>query len=130
MEPAIKRDSSEFDARLGRCPVELRELVGFLRTAAEHASLAVEQPTYEVRGVGVTYWVNGRRFCRFDPKEVAGHLWVFIPGGNRDALEKVGKLSEREDGPWLTLTDLHGAVRVIPEILAACDRASEKPPAR
>ena len=85
MASTIRRDSSDFDAKLERCSPTVRDVVRFLRTAAEHASLHVEMPTYEVRGVGVTYWVAGRRFCRFDPKEAAGHVWVFVPGGDREA---------------------------------------------
>lgn len=124
MNAVARRDSSEFDSRLERCSSEVREVVRFLRTAAEHASPAVEAPTLEVRGVGVTYWVRGRRFCRFDPKEQAGHVWVLIPGGSRPDLENAGEVSPRDDGPWLAITDMYGAVRLVPAMLASCERAS------
>lgn len=116
-------DGSEFQARRERCNQVTRNVLDFLRTVAEHAGADVERPTFEVRGVGVTYWVAGKRFCRFDPKHQAGHVWVLVPGGDRVVLEGAGRVSEREDGPWVTIKDMRGAVRLVPEILRGHDAA-------
>jgi len=56
---------------------------------------------------------------------------AFIPAGDRDVLRLAGELPERDDGPSLTLSTLHNAVRIVPEIVTAYDRAhAAKPVAR
>jgi hypothetical protein len=111
----------EFEARRERCSQQMRRVIDFLMTVAEHSGCEVDPPTFEVRGIGITYWRQGRRFCRFDPKHQANHVWALVPGGNRAALGAVGKVSDREDGPWVAIQDVHGAVRLVPEILRAYD---------
>lgn len=116
-------DAAEFDERVAKCSDKTRQLVGFLRTVAEHAGDDVEAPTFEVRGVGTTYWAGGKRFCRFDPKHQSDHVGVLIPDADRNALAKAGVVSEREDGPWVTITTMRGAVRLVPQILQAYETA-------
>ena len=69
-----KFDATEFDARREECSHVTRNVLDFLKTVAEHAGSEVESPTFEVRGVGITYWSRGKRFCRFDPKHQADHV--------------------------------------------------------
>ena len=116
-----KFDATEFDARCERCNSATRAMVAFLKTAAQHAGFDVEKPTFEVRGLGISYWIANRRFCRFDPKHRANHVWAFVPGGDRVALKMAGEVSFREDGPWVTIRNMHGAARLVPEILRAYD---------
>jgi len=121
-----RRDGTEFEARCRECDPATRKVLLFLRQVAEHAGSGVEPPTYEVRGVGVTYWSEGKRFCRFDPKHKAGHVWAMLPGANRDALSRAGAVSDREDGPWVTVRDMVGAVRLAPEILRSYDDVASR----
>lgn len=116
-------DAREFDAVCGQCSQATRNLIDFLKMVAENAGTEVEPPTFELRGVGITYWRRGKRFCRFDPKRQADHVWAFGPGGDRVALAGAGKVSDREDGPWITIRDMRGAVRLVGEILRAYDTA-------
>jgi hypothetical protein len=116
-------DAAGFDQRLAKCSPHTRDLVAFLKIVAENAGGSVAAPTFEVRGIGITYWTNGRRFCRFDPKHQADHVWVLIPTADRRALRKAGAVSPREDGPWVTIKNMHGAVRLVPQILDAYDVA-------
>lgn len=126
-DPRVTQLSSqEFDARCVECDQDTRNVLEFLRTVAEHAGPDVESPSFEAQGVGVTYWIGGRRFCRLDPKHQGHHVWVLVPGGDRIALAVAGKVSEREDGPWVTIKNMHGAVRLAPEILRAYDTAAQK----
>ncbi len=118
-------DAKEFDARREQCSQATRNVIDFLKTVVEHAGVHVEAPTFEVRGVGTTYWNAGKRFCRFDPKHQADHVWALVPGGDRVALEAAGKVSVREDGPWVTIKDMRGAVRLVPEILRAYDATTK-----
>ena len=117
-------DSKEFGARREECGQTTRAVLDLLRTAAEHAGSRVDPPTFEARGVGVTYWTGGKRFCRFDPKPKANHVWALVPQGNLVALAFAGTVSEREDGPWVTVKDMRGAMRLVPEILRAYDAAA------
>lgn len=117
-------ERTEFDARRDQCNPGTRAILDYLITAAENAGAGVEQPTFEVRGIGITLWVGGRRFCRFDPKHQAGHVWALIPGGDRLQLEAAGRVSEREDGPWVTVKSMRGAVRLVSEILRGHDEAA------
>jgi hypothetical protein len=119
-------DASEFNEVVGSCDQATRDIVAFLRTAAEHAGPLVEAPSFEVRGVGMTCWVRGRRFCRFDPKPKAGHVWVMVPGADREALRAAGDVSARDDGPWVTIQDLPSAVRLVPLMLQSYDTASSR----
>ncbi len=118
----------EFETLRSECSSSTRDLLDFLRTVAAHAGPAVEAPTFEVRagglGLGVTYWSGGKRFCRFDPKPQADHVWAMIPGGDRAGLGRAGSVSFRADGPWLTLKDMQGAVQLVPHILCAYDDVS------
>jgi hypothetical protein len=50
---------------------------------------------------------------------------VLIPSGNRKRMEEGGRVSPREDGEWVFVSDLNGAVRLVPEILAAYDRCAK-----
>ena len=113
----------EFDARRETCGEATRNVLDFLMTAAEHAGPDVGKPTFEVRGVGITYWSRGKRFCRFDPKHRADHVWAMIPGADRTSLEAAGKVSRRGDEPWVTIKNMRDAVRLVPEILKAYDAA-------
>ena len=118
-------DAKEFDARREECSQATRNVLDFLKTVAEHAGSHVEPPAFEVRGVGITYWSGGKRFCRFDPKHQADHVWALVPGGDRVALGVAGTVSDREDGPWVTIKNMCGAVRLVPEILRAYDAATD-----
>ncbi len=114
----------EFDERVDRCTPATRNLLTFLRTVAEHAGDDVDPPTFDgVEGTGITYRRAGKRFCRFDPKHEADHVWALIPGADRSALAPAGTVSDREDGPWVTIKNRRGAVRIVPEILRAHDAA-------
>lgn len=119
-------DSREFDARCAECDRDTRAVLEFLRTVAEHAGPDVGSQTFEAQGVGVTYWVGGKRFCRLDPKHRGHHVWVLVPGGDRIALAAAGTVSDREDGPWVTIKDMRGAVRLVPQILRAHDTVAQK----
>jgi hypothetical protein len=110
-----------FEERRNACSQNTRDILAFLQTAAEYAGADVRPPTFEARGIGITYWTGKRRFCRFDPKHQADHVWALVPGGDRVALASAGRVSEREDGPWVTVGDMPGAVRLVPEILRAYD---------
>ena len=112
-------DSTGFDQRVVRCSQHTRDLVEFLRTVAENAGKHVGAPTFEARGIGITYWVHGKRFCRFDPKHEADHVWALIPNADRIRLAKAGVVSDREDGPWVTVKTMRGAVQLVPHILQA-----------
>lgn len=128
-EASMKRlDASEFNEVVRSCDQATRDILAFLRTAAEHAGPLVEAPSFEVRGVGITYWARGRRFCRFDPKPQAGHVWAMVPGADREALRTAGDVSAREDGPWVTIRDWAGAVRLVPLLLQSYDAASSRTP--
>ena len=113
---------TEFDERVEKCQPAVREVLAFLRTVAENAHSSVEPPTFEAGGVGVTYRKEGRRFCRFDPKHDVQHVFVSIPGADRDQLKLAGTVSDRTDGPWVIIEGMRGAVRLVPEILKAHDR--------
>ncbi len=119
-------DASEFDALRDKCSKTIQNVLDFLKTAAEHAGADVEQPTFEVRGVGITYWTRRKRFCRFDPKPQAGHVWALVPGAARASLERAGTVSKREDGPWVTIKNIRGAVRLVPAILEAYGAANTR----
>lgn len=119
-------DSKEFDARREQCGQATRKVLDFLKNVAAHAGSHVEPPTFEVRGVGITYWSGGKRFCRFDPKHQADHVGALVSGGDRVALAAAGTVSDREDGPWVTIKNMHGAVRLVPEILRAYDAATQE----
>ena len=110
-----------FKQRVSACQTTTRRLVEFLQTVAANAG-PIDPPTFEVRGVGVTYWHDGKRFCRLDPKHSKGHVAVLIPGGNRIEMARCGSVSPRTDGEWVFVSDLRGATRLVPEILAAYDR--------
>jgi hypothetical protein len=116
-------DAAGFDERVAKCSLPTRELITFLKTVAENSGLSVAAPTFEVRGIGITFWTNGRRFCRFDPKHQADHVWALIPNSDRHALHECGSVSDREDGPWVTIKTMPGAVRLVRHILNAYDAA-------
>ena len=113
--------SAAFDNRVTKCSDRTQALLAFLRTAAENASDHVDAPTFESAGTGVTYWINGRGFCRFDPKYEADHVWAMVPTADRAALAEAGVVADREDGPWVTIRHMRGAVRLVPHLLRACD---------
>jgi hypothetical protein len=116
-----KFDAKEFTELLAKCTQDTRALVGFLKTVAENAGAHVEPPTFDGDGVGITYRRGAKRFCRFDPKHQADHVGVSIPGADRVALAAAGTVSEREDGPWVFIENMRGAVRLVPSILRAYD---------
>jgi hypothetical protein len=116
-------DSAGFNERVAKCSPQTRDLITFLRTVAENSGVSVATPIFEVRGIGITFWTNGRRFCRFDPKHQANHVWALIPNGDRDALRACGIVSDREDGPWVTIRTMRGAVRLVPHVLHSYDLA-------
>jgi hypothetical protein len=74
--------------------------------------------------VGITYRTCGRGFCRFDPKHEADHVWAWIPGADRETLSAAGTVSPREDGPWVTVKNMFGAVRLVSEIARSYDRVA------
>lgn len=118
--------SKEFDTLRAECSQSNKGLLDFMMTVAAHAGPAVEPPTFEVRGnkgLGVTYWTNGRRFCRFDPKPQADHVWAMVPDADRSALGASGSVSPRSDGPWVTVKNLRGAVQLVPLILQSYNSA-------
>jgi hypothetical protein len=114
-------DARKFDARREKCSPATRNVVDFLKTVAEHAGAHVEPPTFDGDGAGITYRRGGKRFCRFDPKHQAHHVWAEIPGADRIALAGAGTVSDREDWPWVTVENMRGAVRLVPFILRAYD---------
>lgn len=116
----------QFDARREKCGQVAQDVLAFLMTVAEHAGPDVEKPTFEVRGVGITYRSLRQRFCRFDPKQRMDHVWALIPGADRVSLAAAGKVSAREDGPWVTIKNMRDAVRLVPEILKAYDAAGAR----
>jgi hypothetical protein len=116
-------DAAGFDERMAKCAPDTRDLIGFLMVVAQNAGVSVAAPTFEVRGIGITYWTNECRFCRFDPKHQADHVWALIPNADRHALGEAGVVSDREDGPWVTIKNMRGAVRLVPHVLHAYDRA-------
>src|SRR5262245_29738199 len=98
---------NEFDERVANCTSTTREVLGFLQTVALHAGENVDPPTFDgIEGTGVSYRRKGKRFCRFDPKHQADHVWALIPGADVAALARVGQVSSREDGPWVTVEDM------------------------
>src|SRR4051812_8426138 len=106
----MKQDRREaFNERRQNCSHVTRDVLDFLTTVAEHAGSG-SSPTLEVRGIGVTYWRDGKRFCRFDLRPRANHVWALIPGAARTALAPAGTVSDREDGPWVTIKNMRGAV--------------------
>ena len=119
-------DAREFDALRDKCNKATQNVLDFLKTATQHAGADVGQPTFEVRGVGITYWSRKKRFCRFDPKHQAGHVWALVPGAARASLERAGTVSKREDGPWVTIKNMRGAVRLVPAVLEAYDKADAR----
>ncbi len=118
-------DATEFLARRGRCSETLNRVLDLLMLAAENAGSEVVSPTFEKDGIGITYWTHGRRFCRFDPKHQADHVWAFVPGGAREALAVAGALSDQEPGTWVAIADMRGAVRLVAEIVKAYDVAAQ-----
>jgi hypothetical protein len=120
-----KAAMQEFDDLVEKCSPELRRIIGFLETVAQHAGGEVESPTFDGQPAsGVTYRRQGKRFCRFDPKHQASHVAVWIPGADRLTLQEAGSVSPRDDGPWATIKDMGGAVRAVPHILRAYDAAA------
>jgi hypothetical protein len=113
--------SAAFDKRVARCSPRTQTLLAFLRTAAANSGDHVGAPTFESAGIGVTYWVNERRFCRFDPKHEADHVWAMVLTADRAGLAEAGVVADRQDGPWVTISHMRGAVRLVPHILRACD---------
>ena len=114
----------EFDSRVEKCSPATQAILDFLRTAAAHAGPEVEPPTADPKGVGITYRTGGCGFCRFDPKHEADQVWAWIPGANRETLSSAGIVSAREDGPWVTVKNMWGAVRLVPEIVQSFDRVA------
>lgn len=112
-----------FEERLATLDPRVQGIVQFLRVAATHAGEGVPPPTFEVRGVGLTYWAAGKPFVRIDPKK--SHVWVHFKDGQRQALGQIGKVADRTDGVWLTIQQMMQAVRLVPLILQAHDAAVE-----
>ena len=113
---------NKFQERVVLCTPATREILAFLRQAAAHAGEDVGAPTFDGRNdTGISYRRRGKRFCRFDPKPRADHVWAWIPGADRRELAASGTVAKRDDGPWVTIKDMRGAVRLVPEILRAYD---------
>jgi hypothetical protein len=115
---------NEFDARVAKCSPDTQKILDFLRTAAAHAGRHVEPPVADAKGVGITYRTGGRGFCRFDPKHEADHVWAWVPEADRGSLSAAGTVSPREDGPWVTIRSMHGAVRLVSEIVQPYERVT------
>jgi hypothetical protein len=115
----------EFYDRVAKCAPATREVLDFLQTAAKHAGADVALPTFDGDGVGISYRRGRKRYCRFDPKHEAHHVWAEIPGADRKALRDAGMVSDREDGPWVTIENMRGAVRLVPFIVRAYESAAE-----
>jgi hypothetical protein len=67
-----------------------------------------------------------KTLCRFDPKHQADHVWALIPHADRAGLGGADVVSDREDGPWVTVRNMRGAVRLVPHVLKAYDAATRK----
>ena len=123
-------DPEGFDANLEECAAPLRELVAYLRTAAQHAGPAVTSRRYRHAtpnsGWGVTYYVDGHRFCELHPKREAGHLWGFIPAADPAALTADG-LRPSEQSDWFQVSSMREAVRFVRWILWAHDERQPTP---
>ena len=109
-----KFDASKFDARREECSQSTRNVLDFLKTVAEHAGSEVAAPTFEVRGIGITYWSRGKRFCRFDPKQHADHVWAGLqrlPGLSAQrpdgAACELGQRQQPQQRPWRKRAQAH-----------------------
>ena len=122
--PADK-DARGFEANLEACSDELRQMVAYLRKTAQNAGADVTERRFKHTspntGWGITYYAGGNGFCDFHPKRQRDHVWALIHGGDRVALETAGTVAVRGDGPWVTIENMRGAVRLVPFILRAHD---------
>lgn len=124
-------DASErakaFNERRKECSQAIRDVLDFLRTVAEHVDTHVDPPTFEVRGVGITYWSRGRRFCRFDPK-LLKHVQALVPAADLVELKAAGLEFTRSatDGPWVLVKSMRDAVRLVPLIVLSYEAAAHR----
>jgi hypothetical protein len=105
--------------RISKCSQELGEVMKFLEIVAMHAGLDGADSTVEARGIGIAYWVRGRRFCRFDPKfhSRAPHIFAFVADARVLDLARAGATGKQRG--WVKIENLRGAVQLVPIILQA-----------
>jgi hypothetical protein len=115
-----------FDQRVVRCSKDLQDVFEFLETVAGHAGDVLDPPTIEARGVGITHWAGGRRFCRFDPKfdPRAPHIFAFVPDVPAASFSSVGEPGMQKG--WVKVQNLRAAVQLVPLILEAYREATRK----
>jgi hypothetical protein len=113
-----------FEAQLLTCTEPHREVVAYVRTAAQHAGVAVmarrfRHPTPN-SGWGVTYYVGSFPFCEIHPKVKAGHVWVRLRGVDQTEVVNAGFEPSQQQG-WVKIRNIAEAVRIVPWILRAHD---------
>ena len=115
-------DPEGFKERLEECPHDLQKTVNYLQMTAQHASADVSvRPYVPKTGWGITYSRAGKWFCQVHPKRQARHVQAFIRGADPKALDAAGfSAARRKDKqPWVEITNMRDAVRLVPFILAA-----------
>jgi hypothetical protein len=118
-------EANEFNGRREKCREDIRNILDFLMTVAEYAGPQVERG-FHGKGEGITYRTGRRLFCVFDPKHHAHNVGALVRNADRIKLKAAGKVSNREDGPWVKIYDMRAAVRLVPEILLAYDVAATR----
>jgi hypothetical protein len=119
-------DVSGFEANLEECSVALKEVVAYLRTAAQHAGADVTQRRYKHptpnTGWGVTYYAGGSPFhvCELHPKRDADRLWGSVRGADPVAVTADGFRPSKQEG-WFQIHTMREAVRFVRWIVWAHD---------
>jgi hypothetical protein len=123
------RESSvtAFEERLGGmdCSDTLRRIVASLRAVAEEddsrewTSIAGDRGSWW----GMRYKRGRSVYLRIDPKPVAGHVCVCVPGAEDEPLKAAGQVHRRKnDWPWVDVKDVRGAEVLADEIRQAYRR--------
>ena len=116
-------DVRVFESRLEHCSAANREVVAYLRKAAECAGpeVLVRAHSKPGGGWGITYKRANRVFCRFDPKPMKDNVFAYVPGEGRDALKAVGTVPDppRKDDGWVKIANMTEAERLVPLIQRA-----------
>lgn len=120
-----------FDERRRACRNEVvLDVLAFLMQAAANAGPSVEAPRWELKGEGAKYRNTNGQFCVIHLR--AEGVWVrpfYLPSARDQYLEDLASAGFAftrgdTDGPWLFITNLQQAVRVVPFIVRSYDERS------
>lgn len=109
------------------CTDILRRIVASLRAVAEEDD--PKEWTSIADDSGNSWGIRFKRgrsvYLRIDPKPVAGHVCVCIPGAEEDVLKAAGQVHRRKNGApsWVDVADVRGAALLADQIRQAYRRA-------